>query len=320
MLAPRNAFLLMGLVHLGFGTACTQRTSSKDQEPLGGQYRWSEQALELKGIAGLSGLAADPDGNLWAVPERDRFLLRFRQVNGRLVLQGEPMPLSGVPKGTDTEALAWLGKNQFALGTETHVPNRPRDAVLLAKLAGGRLQVTDSVQLAYEAWGLLAPTNKGIEALCGTEEALLVGTEIVKVVGAGRWAPVALYTFASGQWTTMLLRLTTATGKIASFDCRLSSTGTSLEVYGIERHYEEANVLRFEVSLKTPPRKITPKVVTSLVEPGKHLPNYEGVARIGPNKLVFFTDNHRGEVKGPTVVLTVSGEPDQHLRKKRHKP
>src|SRR5687767_12271732 len=92
---------------------------------------------------GLSGLGRAPDGTLWAVPERRRELYALEPASpGGFVAR--TVPLVGVPDNSDTEALVVLGDGTFVLGTERHV-ERDSDAVLLAKLEGSAVRVTDEI-------------------------------------------------------------------------------------------------------------------------------------------------------------------------------
>ena len=120
------------------------------------------QELELP-WDGLSGLARRPSGTLWAVPERQRVLIPLEE--GATVRRGgEAIPIAGVPDGMDTEALAWISEDLAALGSETWEDDRPKDDVLLVRVAPNSAVVEELVALPYSLWGRTGADNRGATA------------------------------------------------------------------------------------------------------------------------------------------------------------
>ena len=264
------------------------------------------QRTTLAGISpeGLSGLTVDENGAFVAVSERERKIVRFRK-NGQF-FQTDPqrITISGVRDGLDTEAIAFIQGNTFAIGTETHHGRRD-DAILMVEVNGESAHVTDEVQLDYGAWGQRAGINHGIEALCYANGALFIGAEVVVSDRGRRYAPLARYNLDTHAWSYGKLWLSTSSGKISSFECRLGERAGVIEVIALERHFGVGRILRFETTRDGQLQEIEPQLALDLAPLVDPLPNFEGVAWDAKGDLVVLTDNSNVIVDKPTEVLTI---------------
>ncbi|HEY8429378.1 MAG TPA: hypothetical protein VIL20_13425 [Sandaracinaceae bacterium] len=245
---------------------------------------------------GLSGLARDGDGALWAIAESAGPLVRIEGA------RGIPVPLDGVPAGLDTESLAWLGEDRFAIGTESMHSGRPGDLILIARLEGARARVVDRVTLDYAELGIEAEENHGIEALCAAGGRLFAVTESVRTVGGSRRASLAIYSLAEGRWEgTREIVLGSETGKIAGLACR--TRGAVVEAHAVERHFGVARILRFELA---PGARdlVRPSVVRNLDGRLDGDPNLEGIEH-DARGLVLIVDNHYRVRTGPNELVYV---------------
>lgn len=258
--------------------------------------------------AGLSGLAIDGDGVIWAVPERERRLVPLRRDGDRLVPAGSSVPIEGVPRAHDTEAIAWLPDGRVALGTETRRP-RTGDEILLARRDGDVFRVDDRIVLPYAPWKLDAHPNKGIEGLCFASGHLVAGLEMAMAQGRTRHGPIAVYSPEGKTWTAYRLHLTSSRGKLAALTCRATDDG--IEVRAIERHFGTSHLLGFTIAL--PPREgvIEPEMLGSLYGNDGAGPNFEAMAWLANGDLAIVADNHYGRVTGPIDSLIVSLEPEE---------
>ncbi len=256
--------------------------------------------------SGISGLALDAKGVLWAVPERQRKLIPLRREGGRLVPAGAPVPIEDVPASHDTEALAWLPDGRAAFGTETRRP-RTGDEILIARRDEDAFRVEDRIFLPYAPWELRSHPNKGIEGLCFAAGHLVAGLEMAIERGRTRHGPVGVYDPATKEWTAYRLRLTSARGKLAGLTCR--ERDGAIEVRAIERHFGTSHLLGFTIEL--PPRGgvIEPEVLGSLYGAESSGPNFEGIAWLPDGDLAVISDNDYGRVTGPTESLIVTIEP-----------
>ncbi len=236
---------------------------------------------------GVSDLAIDDRGTLWAIPERDRFVLEIPRPGARVIAH----PLVGVADGIDTEAIAWLAPGRFAIGTEgQHTATASvLDAVLQPD---GRVTVTAEHPLT----GIALEPNKGAEGICGRAGDVVVAIETVGTLADGtRYAP--LVRMHDGQQVAIdRLRLTSETGKIAALAC--SSPG---DVYAIERHYGISKLLHFADT----GGDITPAVVMDLYPLHHGSLNLEGLARLPDGRFAFVNDNQSHTVEGPTELLVL---------------
>jgi hypothetical protein len=244
---------------------------------------------------GLSGLALDDHDALWAVPERDRFLVHIALTGTTATTK--LYPIEGVPDGVDTEGLAYLGDNIFAIATEGQ--HEPTAAVLFATLGKDRVVVTRSRELTSQELGVELVANKGAEGACGRGTDVLIAIETVGTFPDGtRWSPIAR--LVDGKLTVAKLRLTSDVGKISSLDCSIAPDGTAT-VYAIERHYGVSRILRF--TTKPGDVEITPRVTLDLGPILNDSLNLEGIVLRRDGRLVAVVDNQSATIDGPNELL-----------------
>jgi len=249
-----------------------------------------DDIVELKSPPGVSDLSIDDRGTLWAIPERDRFVLEIERPNNHVTAH----PLDGVSDGLDTEAIAWLAPGRFALGTEGQ--HEPTASVLFAELrADSHVVVTGARALTDEELGVSLVANKGVEGMCGRGDDLLVAIETVGELADGtRWAPLARL-HGTQLVSVAKLRLTSRTGKISALWC------DGDDVWAIERHYSVARLLHFRAGAG----ELTPKVALDL-DPLTHgAINPEGLARLPDGRFVLINDNQGATIDGPTELLVL---------------
>ncbi|HEY1557789.1 MAG TPA: esterase-like activity of phytase family protein [Kofleriaceae bacterium] len=250
------------------------------------------EAVPIDTPPGVSDLSLDDRGMLWAIPERDHFVLEIALPGGAVTRH----PLDGVPAGVDTESLTWLGAGRFAIGTEGQ--DVATASVLYAEQRGDRVTVTRELPLHLEGVVAITP-NHGAEGLCGRGDDLLVGIESTgKLADGTRFAPLV---HLHGKDTTIArLRLTTATGKVSALACTFAADG-SADVYAIERHYGVSRILHF--GLPAQPADITPTVVVDLDAIFHGAFNLEGIARLPDGRFVLVNDNQGRTIVGPTELF-----------------
>jgi hypothetical protein len=266
-------------------------------------------AIEVPGVTGLSDLTADDTGRLWAVAERARRLVRMQPSGG----SPRVVALEGVPDRLDVEGIAWLGGGRFALATEADSPRRSSDLLLFARLTGRgtRVVVERQVALDYRLWPIEPRGNQGMEGLCKAGGALVVAIESVVGSGERRQAPVAVHHLASAGWTPYLVRLTTTTGKLSALSCR--ERGGAIDVMAVERHFEVARLIRFELPAPAPSRaapaapvapvEINPVLVANLAPLIEKRENLEGLVWDGERSIVLVADNDWVAVVGPNLLV-----------------
>lgn len=225
---------------------------------------------------GVSDLAVDDRGTLWAIPERDRVVLEIA-APGAAVVQH---PLDGVPEAVDTEALVWLAPGKFAIGTEGQ--HEATASVLYAELrADGHVAVTSQLAIA----GVPVAPNQGAEGMCGRGDDLWVAIE-------HRGTAPLVHVKAGAIADTSTLPLTTDTGKISALAC-----ATADDIWAIERHFGVHRILHYVGG--------RPKVALDL-DPILHgSRNIEGIARLPDGRFVLVNDNQWATVDGPTELLVV---------------
>ena len=148
-------------------------------------------------VTGLPGLSADEHGALWAPGEDADAVLRIDPSTGGVTRY----PVVGAPEGTDLEALAWVDRTRFVVGTETQEKARTRDVILDGRLDDGSFAVAPVGHLEYARWGLTARDNHGIEGICHVDRVLVLATELVEKRRDRRWAPVGMYDPMTKTWT-----------------------------------------------------------------------------------------------------------------------
>jgi len=252
------------------------------------------ETIELDSPPGVSDLSLDDRGTLWAIPERDRFVLEIALPSGSVVRH----PLDGVPAGLDTESLTWLGPGRFAIGTEGQ--DAPTASVLYAEARGDRVAVTSERVLTDDELGVKITVNHGAEAICGRDGDVIVGLESVgKLADGTRFAPLAR--LRGGAVATSRLRLTSSTGKISALACTLGVPGGSVDAYAIERHYGVSRILHF--TIPAAPGEITPTVVVDLDAIFHGAFNFEGLAKLPDGRFVLVNDNQGHHAEGPTDLF-----------------
>jgi hypothetical protein len=250
------------------------------------------EELLLDAPPGMSDLSIDDRGMLWSVAERERKVLEIEL--------GKPphvYPLEGVPGAVDTEAIAWLGGKQFAIGTEG--TNEPSAAILFAELRDGRMLVTRMRSITHAELGVTLTKNHGIEALCGHDDELLAASETVGHLPDGtRYAPIVR--LRGDQLSLTKLRLTSDRGKISALACAFDADGTA-DVIAIERHYGVARILRFKLARDT--AETTATVDLDLHPVLRDALNLEGIVRMPDGRVVVINDNQGKSPRGPTQLL-----------------
>lgn len=248
---------------------------------------------------GLSGLAVDDAGRLWSIAERAARAYRITLAPG-LHPTIETFPVEGLPPHTDLEAIAVLGGDRFALGTEGRDDGVA--AVIVAELRGAALAVTRTIELPERSVGIPLADNHGTEGVCGAGETIIAAVEGSGVVAGRRWAPVLRIT--SGAVTRAhRMWLTTSTGKLSGIDCAIAPDGT-VTGRAVERHFDVTRLLRF--TLPAPGSgddEITPAVSLDLGPILHGRLNLEGIANLPDGRVVTAVDNQWKTITGPSELL-----------------
>ena len=252
-------------------------------------------------VRGLSGLASGDGGVIWAVPERDRFVVSLRAVGERIEIE-EMLRLDGVPPGWDTESIAYLGDGKFVFGTETQTA-RSQDELLLAERAASTVTVTDRIVLNYDLWGIEGSVNHGIEGLCVDGDSLFVGVETAIRIEGHRLAPVARYQRTTSEWTAFRVRLHTETGLVSALLCRSVQGQDEIELFAIERHYGVAVLLRFLLPRVGGGGDVGSEVIANLGDLVVGIPNMEGLVELSEREIGIVVDNDTGGVSGPNEMI-----------------
>jgi hypothetical protein len=248
---------------------------------------------------GLSGLAVDTAGRLWAVAERAGRAYRIT-LDAALRPTVEAFPVEGLPAQTDLEGIAVLGGDRFALGTEGHDDGVA--TVLVAELRGAALAVTRTIELPERSVGIRLEKNHGAEGVCGAGETIIAAIEGAGEVSGRRWAPVVRIVDGAIARTHRVW-LTTATGKLSGLDCTIAPDG-AVTAWAIERHFEVTRLLRFTL----PPvgaggDEIAPAVALDLGPVLNGRLNLEGIARLPDGRIVAVVDNQWKKITGPSELL-----------------
>jgi hypothetical protein len=239
---------------------------------------------------GVSDLSIDDHGTLWAIPERDHFVLEIPRPGTRVI----PHPLDGVAAGLDTEAITWLGPGKFAIGTEGQ--DEPSASVLFADLHDdGHVVITGGRELSGNELGVTLVANKGVEGTCGRGDSMLAAIESVGRLPDGtRFAPI-VHLRDNQEISVSRLRLTSDTGKISALACDAPGG----DVWAIERHYGIARLLHF----RDGPGDLTPTIVRDLDALTHGTLNLEGLVRLPDGRFAMVNDNQMRTVEGPTELL-----------------
>lgn len=248
-------------------------------------------AVVLATPPGISDLTLDDKGHLWAIAERERVVVEMQPDGAGLVRH----PLDGVPRGLDTEALAYLGDGRFAIGYEGALTAVA--GVMYAVLEGDRLVVKGTRPLADDELGVTLAINHGVEGICGHGEDVIAAIETVGKDG-GRWAPLV---WLHGTTPSVSkLRLTSDVGKISALACSWQPDGT-VDIRAIERHYSVSRILR--ATLAPGQTEVTPKVELDLAPILHDSLNLEGLVVLPDGRYAAINDNQGSTVSGPTELL-----------------
>jgi hypothetical protein len=281
-------------------TGCTGGASpappSPPAENTAGVFPIERYPLDVAELVGASDLSLAGDG-LWAMPERRRAAVKL-ELTGNIARVTGGMPIDGIESYYDTESLAWLGGDRFAIGTETQSLRRTDD-VFLATRRDGKLVVDSRITLDYSTFGTGAGQNHGIEALCWAQPHLVAGSEHVFERDEKRYAPLWRCDPDSGQCERFRLHLTSERGKLSALSCRAS--GDDIEAMGIERHFSVVRIIRFTIPAGAG-RDLEPVVQTDLVPLIGDRINMEGLVW-QDDALLMLSDNDTGGVTGPTLLL-----------------
>ena len=241
---------------------------------------------EVVGAVGLSDLATDPQGRLWAVAERPAALVRV-DASGVVVLK-----ITGLPEGVEPEALAIDADGAMRVGTEGE-GSRADDGIYPITVGAGTAEAHDREAFPWAPWGLMAADNQGIEAMCAGKERWVAGEPVLTDAGR-REAPLARWTRQG--WQALRLPLQTSEGKISALACDPDDS-----LWAIERHYEELELLQVTVA---PDGGVTVSrcgIPTWLRAANA---NWEGLAVDG-DELVWVSDNQNATVSGPTRLARI---------------
>lgn len=234
----------------------------------------------LAGPAGLSDLAIDPQGVLWAVSERPAALVRLEDPATRL-------PITGLPDGVEPEALAIGPDGTFWIGTEGR-GDREQDGTYTLALSGSGAAATEPVPFPWAPWGRVASNNEGVEAMCAGVDRWAAGEPTFNQDGR-RLAPLARWTGSS--WEPHAVPLTTPHGKISALACDADGS-----LWAIERHYQDLALLHLS-DLGAAVVTSTPCALPAWMRAIDA--NWEGLAIRG-DTLLWISDNQTLVVTGPT--------------------
>lgn len=250
---------------------------------------------------GLSGLAADDRGGLWAISERDVSLVPLRLDGDRVLPAGPALRVARWPVGLDAESLAWVSPGRFLVGTESLAEGRATERLLEVRVDGDRATVVGERALAYAPFGLTGEENRGVEALDYADGAWIAASEVVSA--SPRTAPLWRAPVEGGPVEHAAVTLTSPDGKLSAL------VATDGEILAIERHYGTVRLVAATVVWGPTPTPVPARVVRDLAAELGPLPNLEGLARLPDGRLVLLGDNQSGFRRdGPTVALVLSVE------------
>lgn len=268
---------------------------------------WGHVDVDAGAVSGLSGLAAGPDGTLWAVTERPPRLVQL-DGGGSTILR--TLPIEGLPGGVEPESVVVTASGAIWAGTEGPAPFRAQDLVVRLRISGAAATVVETLPVPWTLFGLEADGNKGLEGLCEAGGRLLVGGEPVDAGPDGRRAPLALYT--DEGWLPYWLPLASEEGKLAALWCQATPDG-AIELEAIERHYGVLHLVQARLEAGAPPDSAVDRLADLPLDPAVLAMdlNFEGLTRVGHRRLLL-SDNQSGDaVKGPTRLVRVDVEPPE---------
>ena len=266
--------------------------------------RVQDQPLDAALPPGLSGLTWLPEGRLLAVSERGRSVVLLDPTRRRA---SEVRPVRGVPEGLDLEAVASLGGDRVAFGTESQERGRMADLVLVGTLGPGGVTVEQVIELSWAPFGIHPAPNHGIEALCFAGGTVVAVGEEAGRVGGQRYAPVWMRRLSGGPVRTARLLLSSPEGKPSGLVCR-PGADRELELTAVERHFSTIRLVQWSL----PEDGGAPVAPASVIDLGASLgdapPNPEGLARDPAGGLWLVSDNDYGGVQGPAHLVRVLPE------------
>ena len=249
---------------------------------------------------GISDLSLDDRGHIWAVPERDHVVIELELSGSPITVKDVEHPLEGVPDGVDTEAIAWLGNDRFAVGTEGQ--DVATASVMFGELrADGHVALTQTLPLTDTEVHVELVRNHGVEGICGKGDDVIAGIESIGTLADGtRYAPLV---HIHGRTITAVtkLHLTSKEGKISALFCTFSVDGTA-QVLAIERHYGVSRILTFALSPTA--TDVTPTIAMDLWpivrDRYRQKLNLEGIVRTADGRWILINDNQSKDVEGAT--------------------
>jgi Esterase-like activity of phytase len=286
----------IAVVSLGVLFGCSKKTEAPF--PAGGRL----VEMPLRDLAGLSGLARDDAGMLYAVPENDRFVVELN-AGGQ---EQHRYRVSGVAEELEFESLAWLGKDRFAIGTEGGCKDGA-EHVLIVTREGDGAKVAQDIKLPLAKWGMTCDEKRGVEGLCASGGQIVAAIENPQTGADGkRWAAIARIDEKTGEMTAYRIALTSKTGKISALDCQ--NREGNLDILGVERHFEVSQLIEFilPMSGEADEKVREPRVVLDMMAyVGEAKRNFEGVVWIDGKHVQVILDNKYGKVTGPNQMVEV---------------
>ena len=259
---------------------------------------------------GLSGWSADPEGVLWAIPERTPQLVPLRVKRDGVSSAGAALPIEGLHTGEQTESIAALGAGRWIVGTEGRGV-RDSDNLLWLRKEGSIARVERRVPVPYALWQRKGEDNRGIEGLCVADDQVLVAVEPIEEKEGVRTGLLARY--ADGRFQAIRFPLTSKDGKISGIDCKL--VADRLVVVAIERHYEVSRLVRLSLPRQASSGSLSANVtlLRDLRSAIDTPPNFEGISW-QVDGFWLLSDNHHGRTTGPTHVLWVAPDSQDAAR------
>ena len=250
---------------------------------------------------GLSGLSWLPDGRLLAVSERASQVVLLDPSRRKAP---ESLSVQDVPEGLDLEAVAHLGGDRVAFGTESQASGRTSDVVLVGTLGPKGIRVSQAIDLAWTPFGMKPAANRGVEAVCAAGGTLVAVAEEVGSVDGQRFAPVWLRDLGGGTGRTARLLLSSDEGKVSGIACR-PGPDREVVITGLERHFSSRRIVTWTLSLDEA-APVVPSRTMDLAEAlGSEPLNPEGLALDPAGGLWIVSDNDYGGVSGPAMLLHI---------------